>query len=250
MENHIKIYLQFAILLFTTAFFSVLSIQAQHHSSSSDPKPIAEPMVFDLVRPLTSKKGELEVNTLARKALTGSDKSVEWAPEIEYSVTDNLSVEFELPLNNSHLEAYKFAVQGTVGTADKGKFIHGWQYIGEVRRKEKYLDQTALYLAGYRFNKNWSVFNMEGVRRAKHDGKAVNEFITNNSIFYDVNSRLIVGLESNLAFNKTIGTYSLLMPQVHIELGKKLRLQTGVGAERGDREKFRPSVGIRLIKEF
>jgi hypothetical protein len=234
-----------AIILSILIFISLNSVQAQHSS-----QPIAEPMVFDLVRPLSSKKGELEVNTLARKSLTGNHKEVQWAPEIEYAVTDNLSVEFELPVSDLNVESYKFAVQGKVGTARKGKFIHGWQYIGEYGKEDKYLEQTALYLAGYRFNRRWSVFNMEGVRRSKLNERKINEVITNNSVFYDINSQVTLGLESNLAFNKRAGTYSLLMPQVHIQLAKKLRLQTGFGAERGNRNDFRPTAAIRLIREF
>lgn len=42
----------------------------------------AGPMVFDLVRPLGARHGELEVNALAQRDMSGSNRTVEWAPEI------------------------------------------------------------------------------------------------------------------------------------------------------------------------
>ena len=65
---------------------------------------IPEPMVFDMVRPLGAQRGELEINTLAQRNLSGSGSRTEWAPEIEYAFMDGLAIEFELPFENSELK--------------------------------------------------------------------------------------------------------------------------------------------------
>ncbi|MFN4261406.1 MAG: hypothetical protein ACK4RK_19140 [Gemmataceae bacterium] len=103
------------------------------------PRPgpdVPEPMVFDLIRPLGARKGELEVNVLGlvpfRRTrspfsqfifITGADEvpdkreGFEWAPEIEYAPFDNFALEFELPMFDGKVEAFKGAAQYTLGTA-------------------------------------------------------------------------------------------------------------------------------------
>src|SRR5687768_4202682 len=69
---------------------------------SSEELGIPEPLVFDLVRPLGSARGELEANTLmTRSSKTGQ---FAWAPEIEYAFANGYAVELELPFENSSLE--------------------------------------------------------------------------------------------------------------------------------------------------
>lgn len=34
---------------------------------------------------------------------------IEWTPEVEHVPADGFAIELELPFENSHLEAYKFA---------------------------------------------------------------------------------------------------------------------------------------------
>ncbi len=142
---------------------------------------IAEPMVFDLIRPLGVRRGEGEVNVLglvplrqrSRRVDGVSDplgivrrsadrQGIEWAPEIEYAVCDGIAVEFELPMENAHLEAYKAAGQVTFGTAFDHRFIHGAQTIVQYDRHPDLWTATVLYLAGFRFDETWSVFGMFG----------------------------------------------------------------------------------------
>jgi hypothetical protein len=52
-------------------------------------------------------------------------ETIEWAPEIEYAVCDGVDLEFEVPMENSHVEAYKGAGQITFGIALNHRFIHG-----------------------------------------------------------------------------------------------------------------------------
>ena len=71
--------------------------------------------------------------------------------------------------------------------------------------------------------------------------------IVNHSTFYDVNPDTVLGLELNRQNGQ--GAYWLLMPQVHRSFGK-LGVQGGIGAEKARAERFRPRLGLRLIREL
>ena len=60
--------------------FSVLGLLFFSASAAAQSGPdIPEPMVFDMIRPLTAKAGEIEVNALAQRDLTGPRGELEWA---------------------------------------------------------------------------------------------------------------------------------------------------------------------------
>jgi len=208
-------------------------------------------MVFDLVRPLGAKRGEGEVNVLglvplSRKKQRLDDvpdplglvrrspdrQGIEWAPEIEYALADGVAFEFELPLENSRLEAYKAAGQVTFGTGLDHRYIHGAQVIVQYDVQPQLWTTTWLYLAGLRFNDIWSVFGMFGPRfehGSPVGGRNV-EMLSNVTLFADVTDRLVAGIETN--FGQVIGgnTALLVMPQVHYEIGKYWMIQAGIGA--------------------
>ncbi len=231
---------------------------------------IPEPMVFDLVRPLGGKRGEAEANTLALVPLRRTSRRVdnaadplglvrrspdqeglEWAPEIEYTIRDGLALEFELPLENGRVEAYKGAGQVTFGTAFNHHFIHGAQAIVQYDLEPKVWTTTWLYLAGVRLDKTWSLFGMVGPRAELGPvagGRTV-ELLSNLTVFADVTDRLVAGLETN--FGQVLGgsTSLLVMPQIHYELGASWMLQTGAGV-RVTSGLTLPEIGIRLIREF
>lgn len=144
---------------------------------------IPEPMVFDLVRPLGAKHREGEINVLnviplRRKSMAVDDapdplglvrrsldtQGFEWAPEIEYPFGNGLALEFELPMENGRVEAYKSAGQAFFGTALEHLFIHGAQVIVQYDSQPKLWTTTFLYLAGFRFNDTWSALSMFGPR--------------------------------------------------------------------------------------
>lgn len=208
---------------------------------------IPEPMVFDMIRPLTAKAGEFEVNTLAQRDLTGPRGELEWAPEIELAVADGLAVELELPLINSRVVQYKMGLQKRLGTIRGGRGVHGVQYLGLHDREAGGWTSTLLWLLGNRFGERWSTMTMVGVgdvtlREGNRTGA-----IVNHSTFYDVNPDTVLGLEVNRQNGD--GAYWLLMPQMHRTIGK-LGLQGGVGAERAHGERFRPRLGLRVIREL
>jgi hypothetical protein len=231
---------------------------------------IAEPMVFDLIRPLGAARGEGEVNVLGLVPLDQQSQSVnevtdplglvrrspdrenvEWAPEIEYTVCDGVALEFEAPFENSRLEAYKVAGQVTFGTAFNYRFIHGAQAILQYGRDSSLWTTTGLYLAGFRFDELWSVFGMVGGRGeviGPVSDKEV-EFLANITLFADVTDRLVAGVETNL--NQVVGgnTGILFMPQLHYELSRYWMIQGGVGA-RFTTGFTLPEAGFRIIREF
>lgn len=231
---------------------------------------IPEPMVFDLVRPLGEKRGAGEINVLGLVPLRRTSKTVdhapdplglarrssdrqgmEWAPEIEYTVADGISIEFEAPMENASLEAYKAAGQLTFGTGFDHRFIHGAQVIAQYDRDPGLWTTSWLYLAGYRFDQTWSLFAMVGPR-FEHGGQIGGrntEMLANVTLFADVSDRLVAGIEVNHAQVINGHTTFLVMPQVHYELGRHWMIQAGVGA-RFTQDLAIPQIGFRMIREF
>lgn len=240
---------------------------AEGYGSEAHLPRIPEPMVFDLVRPLGARQGELEVNTLAIFPLTSyrsrrppvtdpfgftplsRDRTgIEWAPEIEYAIADGLAVEFELPFEDAHLEAYKFAGQYTFGTALQDQLIHGAQAIVQPTVNLSEWDLTLLYLLGFRFDETWSALAMVGARTAVGNSEFEERttVLFNFSLFADVAQELTVGFESNYSRNLRGEATLLLMPQVHWELTDHLMLQSGFGVGFTVPEVI-PAFSLRLI---
>lgn len=231
---------------------------------------IPEPMVFDLVRPLGGRRGEGEINALGRiplwrKARTVDDapdplgfvrrspdtQGLEWAPEIEYDVWDGIGIEFELPMENARVEAYKGAGQVFFGTGLKDRFIHGSQVIVQYDQQPKLWTTTFLYLAGFRFNETWSVFGMFGPR-TELGGRVTarrTEWLSNVTLFADVTNRLVAGIETNVGQVINGHASLLVMPQLHYEVSKRWMIQGGIGT-RITKDFTLPEIGFRLIREF
>lgn len=119
-------------------------------------------MVFDLVLPLGASRNEYELNSLVQYNF--EEHAAKISPEFEYAYADRHGIEFEFPMTNSELEAYKIALQGTFNFLNTEQFIHGWQYIGEYHKHSKAIENNLLYLFGYQFNEYWSMLNMAGFR--------------------------------------------------------------------------------------
>ena len=216
---------------------------------------IPEPLMFDLVRGLGDEKGELEVNTLAEFPLqTHSD--VEWAPEIEYVLFKHFAVELEFPFSNEELEAFKVALQWTMGSSKDKKFIHGWQFIAERYLDEDILELNLLYVPAYRFNKIWSAIGLFGVMLEYGDDTPEQDYtiLLNASVFADLNERTVVGIEFNNT-NPTIQLIDsnemqlLILPQLHYELNHGFSAQVGMGVRLADDDTF-ATASLRIIKSF
>jgi hypothetical protein len=209
---------------------------------------IPEPLVFDMIRPLGAKRGELEANTLVQRNLSGPERAVEWAPEIEYAIFDGFAVEAELPIEGTTITDYKMGLQGTFGTFANGKGIHGVQYLGLYNRADNRWESTLVYIIGLRLSERWSTLSMIGAGDVTFSGPSNRSLVVNHSTFYDLDASTHVGVEIN---TRTGGdTYMLVMPQAEFTLAEGLSLQAGLGAVRSDGEPWRPRAGARLIKEF
>jgi hypothetical protein len=220
----------------------------QFSKDEHDSVHVPEPMVFDLVRPLGAKKGELEVNTLAvfpwRSVNRTTDRDpfgsgqttldrgeIEWAPEIEFAFADGWAIEFELPFEGSKLEVYKLALQGTFGTAFDNHYIHGFQVIVEPTVEWRRWNSTLLYLGGIRFDEQWSALVMFGGRMdlAGRDSSETFERLVNASLFKEVREDLVLGTEVNVAVGNRGRNQTLFTPQAHYDLNRHIQLQSGIG---------------------
>lgn len=206
---------------------------------------IPEPMMFDLVRGLGAHKGEFEFNTLAW-AQVHPFGGVNWAPEVEWAFADRFALEFELPMRNARVEALKLAVQGTMAEA-RPKFIHGWQLIGEYHIHERAFEATPLYLAGRRLGKRVSIFGMLGPRAHIGARGLHTALIANPSIFVDVHEVLTLGIENNGVVDGRRSRLRVL-PQVHVQVNRHLRLQAGGGLE-VTVQGMAPLVSLRAVIE-
>lgn len=213
---------------------------------SSSRLKIPEPMVFDLVRPLGAPKGEVEVNSLFRMREFGEGAVLQWAPEIEYTFADGWGVEFELPLENTYLEAYKFALQGKFGALGTKSTLQGWQGIYEWERGPRSPRIDLLHLFGWQINPEWSFFSMNGVRRSPAPEKQLG-YLGNHTVFRRFSSRLEIGLETNTHAAPGAHLHFMVMPQVLYRLGS-YNIQAGVGSLAAEDTSFK--VAWRISREF
>jgi hypothetical protein len=210
---------------------------------------VPEPMVFDMMRPLGARQGELEANTLATAPLSGPDGKIAWAPEVEYAVVDGFAVEAELPFEGGRLAELKLGLQGALGTFNAGRSAHGVQYLGIYDRHSHRYSSSLAYMLVHRFNARWSNVAMAGLwdiglGRKTHRNRA----ILNNTSFYNAAEGTVLGLEVNYLGGEE--GHVLVMPQLHQKLASRVNVQIGLGGHRPRGDVVRPKGGVRLIREF
>jgi hypothetical protein len=209
---------------------------------------IPEPLIFDLVRPLGARTGEVEVNTLATWRRGGR---INWAPEIEYVVGKGIALEFELPGEGRQLTHYKLAAQGTLpqGTLNRQRYIHGWQAITEVPRRGHEAETAGLYISGVRWTRAISSLSLNGMSVEGNRGHRSASVLLNNTVFAEWGASPVLGLETNLRIRRG-SLDSRIVPQVHRHLGGGLHIQVGVGVHRIPGRQTRPIVALRLVREL
>ncbi|QDU05490.1 hypothetical protein V6x_52270 [Gimesia chilikensis] len=226
------------------------SVENEYPEYNDDSRiEIPEPLLFDLVRPLGARKGEIEINTLSlfpwSKSNTNPEdsdpfgfgpttpdrKGIEWAPELEYAIADNFAIEFEFPFENSTLEEYKLGLQWTIGTAFNNHYIHGFQMLVEPTVEWANWNTTLLYLGGIRFNDTWSALFMLGGRMDLEGSQNAQTFerILNVSIFANVAKSTELGVETNYASKLNGESSFIVVPQIHYEIMEGLQIQSGLG---------------------
>lgn len=207
---------------------------------------IPEPLLFDLVRPLGSQKGEMEVNVFTHQY--PGKGALEWAPEIEYVFTDGYAIEFELPSENSSLEDYKVALQGTFYATPNALMVHGWQVIAKKNRDAGQYSADALYINGYRLSNAWSTLNMLGARHTGLDGNGKTTVLINNNLFYDYSQRLTYGIELNHEIDPKGQWRYRATPQIHFDFNQNITLQAGLGVSTlNEKKSVEPIFSMRLI---
>lgn len=206
-------------------------------------------MIFDMMRPLGARRGELEVNTLATAPLSGPDRPISWAPEIEYALADGFAIEAELPFENGRLTEYKLGLQVAFGSFNGGRSAHGVQYLGIYDRHAQRYSNSFAYMLAHRFSERWSSVSMAGVWDISGKRRAGrNAAIVNQSLFYDASDASVLGLEINyLGGGK--GHY-LIMPQLHQRVTGTISAQIGMGMQKDRGEPARPHAGLRVIHQF
>ncbi|MCU0227446.1 MAG: hypothetical protein MUF01_07380 [Bryobacterales bacterium] len=207
---------------------------------------IPEPMVFDLVRPLGALKGELEVNSLFKISEFGGHPVLQWAPEIEYTFADGWGIEFELPAENSILEAYKLAIQGKFKRLSTRSTLQGWQGIYEWDRINGSPQLDLLHLFGWQIHSDWSFFSMNGVRRFAAPRRDFG-YLGNHTVFRRFSSRFELGLETNTQATPSAPVRFMAMPQILWRVGH-YNIQAGVGTL--SEVTTRPKVAWRVSREF
>ena len=230
-----------------TAMAQIRPFDPDEGTLSSIKPRIPEPMVFDLVRPLGAERGEVEINSLFRFMPAHSPRRLLWAPEIEYAFLEGYGIEFEVPLENTRIDSWKGAIQGTIPGPWKKKFIQGWQALGEVSREGDHSRIDLMYLAGARWHRNWSAFSMTGIER-EGGARAAYAFLGNYSVFFHLRDAVSYGLESNIKGRGNSGRGLLLMPQAQFRKSR-LNLQIGAGWRwfKGENGLL---IGWRLSREF
>lgn len=208
---------------------------------------IPEPLLFDLMRPLHAKKGELEVNTLAVFPRNGK---AHWAPEVEYAVADGVAIEFEFPFVNSHFESTKLGFQFRLGHNEKS--VHGIQVLGEFAASgPSQTSVSALYLYGHRFDETWSLMSMTGLQTVYGNQDREWRGLQNLSIFRNESEALTTGIELNWSFtSRDLLEELAITPQLHYSFDKDWMVQTGVGMRKSDGNRWNPEYSLRLIRQL
>ena len=219
---------------------------------------IPEPMMFDLVRGLGAEQGELEINTLADFPLNNTSiRPIEWAPEIEYALFDGFAVELEFPFADGHFEAFKYALQYTLGTSSNNKYIHGLQFIGETYVNGSITELSLLYIPAYRFNETWSALGLFGLMYELGADANLNKRTTvllNATLFADIGHHSVLGLELNnsdptLQLRDDNNMVLLVLPQFHYEFEFGFSFQIGFGPRFIESETEFSGV-LRVIQTF
>ena len=200
---------------------------------------IPEPLSFDLVRGLGARAGELEVNVLGQGHWSdGHLGPLELAPEIEWAPIDDFAVEAEAAILGGQLVALKLAAQGTASRRLAPNRVHGWQVltrVGDGGSGDLAVDLIGLYLGGLRLSRarRWSALLMAGAG-GRWEGSAAPSsvsLIVNPSVFFDLEEWATVGVETNLRATIGASQAARVLPQIHLQLSRHLRIQAGVGVD-------------------
>ncbi len=236
-----KLLLSFFIFIWCQMNFAAVDYYGYHEATQ-----VPEPMFYDLVRGLHSKKGEFEANTLFYQQASNELRSLHAAPEIEWVPADNWGVELELPSSHGKVEALKLALQHGFDRSQRS-FVDGLQLILERNLEHHHTEGKLTYLMGKRFPRRWSAFAIVGLA-IEGPAQQVKE-VTNLSVFYDVLRRVDFGAELNLVTRGGSSEFLQFLPQAHLALDEKMKVQLGTGVQYLA-QRWYSTGALRLIREW
>lgn len=213
--------------------------------SPNDDIHVPEPLFFDLVRGLDSRKGDAEVNFLS-----SFNNKFNFAPEVEIAIKDGTAIEFELPTEDLRLSSYKLAFQQKIFSNKKA--IGGFQAIYELNKNLNESEYFILPILGAKLNEHISVLSISGLAARFNKNHQIKPFIiANNNIFYEANNKTVFGLEinKNISFESEKKFEIRILPQIHRKIGQNYGCQLGAGVELISGKVY-PVLALRLIKEF
>jgi hypothetical protein len=241
----------FIILIF---FISNLSFAEDYGFSEYESvSEIPEPLVFDLVRPLGAKKGELEINALVRSEKQYGFEELHVSPEIEYVFAKNLAFELEAPMIGSKPDSIKTTLQWTIGFSGKKKqMVNGIQLMTERYVMNTFHNEvTPLFIHGHRLSLDWSYLSMFGAQYTDLQYQHSLIPVMNFTLFYVYShSREIeFGLEHNLLGIGETFKYYRIVPQLEIIFHNHWKMQYGFGGLFANHE-WQTTTDFRVICEF
>lgn len=180
-----------------------------------------EPLFVDLVRPINSKKGDIEINSL----IINKNGKTMISPEIEYVIQDGLAVEFEVPISEEHrADALKFALQQRLPDILFHDYHNAIQIILEKSLNNYNNEYTFFYISGYNRN-NISIVAMNGITFHQSASKTLH----NIALYKNYNNNFAYGVEYNL---NRLTKINRILPQIKYHFKGNLEIQTGVGVEK------------------
>ncbi|MDF3822029.1 hypothetical protein P3G55_19140 [Leptospira sp. 96542] len=231
---------------------------------------VPEPLYFDLVRNLGSKKGELETNVLSKFHPKHGAKH---AAEVEYTFLDNHAIEVEFPMEGNKVTEAKLAYQATFGTTFNNRYMHGFQTISESSLSDEGHTLSALYLSAFKFNEKIGILIMNGYQNYSGmsylSGRSLDgsyetfpnpafknkvrsdRYLFNANVFYDYSETWIYGIEINIRTNFKEEREYVVLPNIKYHLNQKTNIHFGFGLNKELEEKnLSPIFVMRAVVEM
>lgn len=210
---------------------------------------IPEPMIFDLVRGLGARAGEAEVNVLVLSGAPEHPEVLRYAPEVEVAFAHGFGVEFELPFEGTELHAVKGAIQGRIAREHGGRWMHGFQVIGEYLLGSEALDGHVLWIVSGLCTPTLAFGGMLGGRVVTNGNEVEGRGVLNASIYHALSRETWLGGELNASWDphRDRGTVRAT-GQVNVSISPSFRVQLALGVEH-DRHTA-PVGGARIIAEL
>ncbi|MBX3187627.1 MAG: hypothetical protein KF819_11455 [Labilithrix sp.] len=216
---------------------------------AADVPPIPEPLYFDLVRNLGSERGELEMNVLAATSFRRSP-AVTWGPEIEWVPTRGFGVELEVPMTDAAVEAIKPSAQISALSFASRRLEIGFLGSHEQRVQSVASLSSLTAVSVVRFTSRVQGMTIVGPTLATAQGRRpAAGAVLSPSLFYQRSRSFTVGVELQSRFTAGQPSTQLVLPQVHLNPDRHVKVQVGVGASNDGDGTLRPFSAVRVCWE-